>query len=74
MSSPVILLVTGVIAGLLYAGLAGVIRALRWIEAQTPQAEARCACRRWRVGAGQIRVGTVVHSRTLCQPMREVIR
>ena len=74
MSSPMILLVTGVIAGLLYAGLAGVVRALRWIEAQTPEAEARCACRRWRVGAGQIRVGTTVHSRHRCSPIREVSR
>lgn len=67
-------LVTGGIAGLLYAGLAGVIRALRWIEAQTPQAEARCACRRWRVGAGQIRMGGVTHSRHCCCPDAEVIR
>ena len=73
MSSPMILLVTGVIAGLLYAGLAGVVRALRWIEARITPAEVRCACRRWRVGAGQIRVGTTVHSRHRCQPTRELI-
>ena len=69
-----ILLVTGAVAGLVYAGLAGVVRALRWLDETAADDEGRCACRRWTVHDREIRAGGVWHSRHRCSPSAEVIR
>ena len=67
------LIVIVAVAVLTYAGVAGAVRATRWIDGTAD--DTRCACGRWHVRPDtELLVADTWHGRHACVPDREWLR